>query len=81
MINNSWGSANPVDTLFQPAVQAPRAAGTTVVFAAGNTGRPGSISSPGHLPEAITVGAVDSSSNLAYFSSQGPALPRFGVEA
>ena len=74
VINNSWGSANPVGTLFQPALQALRAAGTTVVFAAGNTGRAASIGSPAHLPEALTVGAVDYRGNIAYFSSQGPAF-------
>jgi uncharacterized repeat protein (TIGR01451 family) len=74
VINNSWGSANPVSDVFQPAIAALRAAGTTVVFAAGNTGRAGSIGSPGHLPETITVGATTSLDGLAYFSSRGPAF-------
>ncbi len=74
VINNSWGSANPVSDVFQPALQALRAAGTAVIFAAGNTGRPGSIGTPAHLPEAITVGAVDVWASNAYFSSQGPAF-------
>ncbi|MBI1299511.1 S8 family serine peptidase [bacterium] len=74
VINNSWGSANPVGTLFQPALQALRAAGTSVVFAAGNTGRAAGIGSPAHLPEALTVGAIDYRANIAYFSSQGPSF-------
>lgn len=74
VINNSWGASNPVNDIFRPAIAALRAAGTTVVFAAGNVGRPGSIGSPAHLPETITVGATTYTDDLAYFSSQGPTF-------
>ncbi len=46
--------------------------GLTVVVAAGNDGR--GVSSPGCASGAISVGAVDSSNNVVYFSGRGPAL-------
>lgn len=43
------------------------------VVAAGNEGdRPGTVTSPGSAPEALTVGAVDKEDQLADFSSRGP---------
>jgi len=46
-----------------------------MVIAAGNEG-PGSstISSPGDGKDVLSVGAVDDSLNIAYFSSRGPAI-------
>ncbi|WP_261663085.1 S8 family peptidase [Deinococcus sp. Marseille-Q6407] len=50
-------------------------AGIVPVFAIGNYGpAAGSTGSPGNLPEAIGVGAVDSAGNVASFSSRGPAI-------
>ncbi|MFD5123464.1 S8 family serine peptidase [Streptomyces sp. NPDC058385] len=49
--------------------------GALFVIAAGNAGAPGSIGSPGAADSALTVGAVDSSDQAAYFTSKGP---RFG---
>ncbi|MGW3661308.1 S8 family serine peptidase [Streptomyces sp. NPDC005151] len=48
--------------------------GTLFVIAAGNWGAPYTIGSPGAADAALTVGAVDTSDKLAYFSSQGPRL-------
>ncbi|MFJ8824695.1 S8 family serine peptidase [Streptomyces sp. NPDC102467] len=48
--------------------------GTLFVIAAGNTGAPTSIGSPGAADSALTVGAVDSADQAAYFTSQGPRL-------
>ncbi|WP_329398569.1 S8 family serine peptidase [Streptomyces melanogenes] len=48
--------------------------GALFVIAAGNTGAPSSIGSPGAADAALTVGAVDSADQAAYFSSQGPRL-------
>ncbi|MFB6710938.1 MULTISPECIES: S8 family serine peptidase [unclassified Streptomyces] len=52
--------------------------GALFVIAAGNSGAPGSIGSPGAADSALTVGAVDSADRAAYFSSQGP---RYGDQA
>ncbi|NED89931.1 S8 family serine peptidase, partial [Streptomyces sp. SID11233] len=35
-------------------------------------GSPGSIGSPGAADDALTIGAVDSSDEAAYFTSKGP---------
>jgi uncharacterized repeat protein (TIGR01451 family) len=75
VVNNSWGSANPVNDLLRPAIQRLRAAGIAPVFAAGNPDAgPGSISAPGNAPEAITVGATDREDDIAYFSGRGPSF-------
>ena len=49
---------------------------TLFVVAAGNNGGngPDTITAPGAADAALTVGAVDSSDTLAYFSSRGPRL-------
>ncbi|MGW0991957.1 S8 family serine peptidase [Streptomyces sp. NPDC002523] len=52
--------------------------GTLFVIAAGNTGSPSSIGSPGAADAALTVGAVDSADQAAYFTSRGP---RYGDNA
>ncbi|GAA1363136.1 S8 family serine peptidase [Streptomyces beijiangensis] len=48
--------------------------GTLFVIAAGNVGAPTSIGSPGAADSALTIGAVDSADQPAYFTSQGPRL-------
>ncbi|MFF7328905.1 S8 family serine peptidase [Streptomyces sp. NPDC008150] len=52
--------------------------GALFVIAAGNTGAPSSIGSPGAADDALTVGAVDSADQAAYFTSAGP---RYGDNA
>jgi uncharacterized repeat protein (TIGR01451 family) len=75
VVNNSWGSANPVNDVLRPAIQQLRAGGVAPVFAAGNPDAgPGSIGAPGNAPEAITVGATDSADRVAYFSGRGPSV-------
>jgi minor extracellular protease Epr len=54
--------------------------GVVAAIAAGNSGTP-SVSSPGCASKAIAVAAVDSSNNLASFSSYGNALKDHGVAA
>jgi len=74
-VNHSWGSANPADDTFRPAIQALRAAGIAPVFAAGNPDAgPGSIGAPANAPEAISVGATDRTDQVAYFSGRGPSF-------
>ena len=75
VVNNSWGSANPVDDTFRPILQVLRAAGVAPVFAAGNPSAGlGSISAPANAPEAIAVGATDSNDIVTYFSALGPSF-------
>ncbi|MFJ8542058.1 S8 family serine peptidase [Streptomyces sp. NPDC093586] len=49
-----------------------RETGALFVIAAGNTGAPSSIGSPGAADAALTVGAVDSADEAAWFTSAGP---------
>ncbi|MFB3903561.1 MAG: S8 family serine peptidase [Acidobacteriota bacterium] len=76
VVNNSWyiGNSNSCILEFQSDIQVLKAAGIAVVFAAGNSGPNTSTSvSPANNPDGFAVGAVDSTQNLAYFSSLGPA--------
>ena len=84
VINNSWGC--PVEEgcdadaiqMLQTVVENVRAAGIVVVAAAGNDGNYGqddceSVREPaGMYDAAFSVGAVNSSDNVAGFSSRGP---------
>lgn len=75
VVNNSWGSANPVNDVLHPAVEALRAAGIAPVFASGNPDAgEGSIGTPANSPAAITVGATDIDDQIAYFSGRGPSF-------
>lgn len=77
VINNSWECPDvegcDPDALH-PAVRALHAAGVFVVVSAGNDGPScDTIKNPLSLyPEVFSVGAIDSSSKLASFSSLGP---------
>jgi subtilisin family serine protease len=48
--------------------------GALVVVAAGNLGTYFGVTTPGAARKALTVGAVDDSDNIAWFSSRGPTL-------
>ena len=67
------GEGNPDDPMSQ-AVDNAVNSGVVVVVAAGNEGSEQTIGSPGAARKAITVGAIDKSNNLAYFSSKGPEI-------
>lgn len=77
VVNASWtltGSAGSCDLEFQADVEALKAAGIGVVFAAGNGGPTGSTSeSPANGPGGFSTGAVDSAAAVAPFSSRGPS--------
>lgn len=83
VVNNSWGfeDAPGLCSLFarefQPDVQALKAAGIAVVFAAGNTGpNPGTSVAPANYPEAFAVGSVGTSQSsvaISDFSARGPS--------
>ena len=77
VINNSWGCPDIEGCdpgALVDAVRGLRAAGVFVVVSAGNAGdRCGSVADPLALyDESFSVGAVDSSGGLAFFSSRGP---------
>jgi len=86
IVSNSWGGdLDPMATTydiaeFTPyhiAIQAWIYGGIVPVFAAGNSGaNPNGF--PGGLPEAFAVGAIDSSDQVADFSSRGPNLWKVG---
>ncbi|MCI0635596.1 MAG: S8 family serine peptidase, partial [Actinobacteria bacterium] len=78
VINNSWGcppSEGCTDpTILQAVVQNTRAAGIEVVVSAGNAGSScSSVNDPPAIYAAsFSIGATDSSDNIAGFSSRGP---------
>lgn len=60
VVNNSWGGGpgDPAESPYLTAIQALNAAGTVVVFSAGNAGPDaGTVGCPGCVEEAITVAA------------------------
>jgi bacillopeptidase F len=83
IVNNSWSfeaSPNICDAAsreFQADVQALKAAGIAVVFAAGNSGPDSSTSTaPANYPESFAVGSVGTSSSstlISSFSARGPS--------
>lgn len=75
VVNMSLGSTQPTDCT-DPISQSLESLSDEAVFvvAAGNLGARESITAPGCAPSALTVGAVDSESELAYFSSRGPTV-------
>ncbi|MEU2114613.1 S8 family serine peptidase [Streptomyces sp. NPDC016459] len=78
IVSMSLGSREPsdgTDPMAQAVNTLTAETGALFVIAAGNSGAPGSIGSPGAADSALTVGAVDSADQAAYFTSQGP---RFG---
>ncbi|MER7946992.1 S8 family serine peptidase [Streptomyces sp. NPDC096079] len=81
IVSMSLGSSEPsdgTDPMAQAVNTLSAETGALFVIAAGNSGYPGSIGSPGAADSALTVGAVDSADRAAYFTSQGP---RYGDQA
>ncbi|WP_052439388.1 S8 family serine peptidase [Streptacidiphilus jiangxiensis] len=74
VISMSLGSpeaSDGTDPMSQAVNDLSASTGALFVIAAGNSGGPG-VSSPGAATDALTVGAVDSNDQLAWFSSTGP---------
>ena len=82
VVNNSWTMFTAACNLeFQPDLSSLRAAGIVPVFAAGNSGpAPGSVLSPGNLPEALAVGGVDGGDRIDPSSSVGPSACSTAVD-
>jgi subtilisin family serine protease len=75
IVSMSLGSREPsdgTDPMAQAVNSLTAETGALFVIAAGNSGAPGSIGSPGAADSALTIGAVDSADEAAYFTSQGP---------
>ncbi|MFC6618337.1 S8 family peptidase [Deinococcus radiophilus] len=78
IVNMSLGVPGTFSEFMVP-VQNMLSAGVVPVFAIGNYGpSAGTTGSPGNIPEAIGVGAVDSNGQVATFSSRGPAIWNIG---
>jgi uncharacterized repeat protein (TIGR01451 family) len=84
VVSNSWGVPGGWQ-LFEPILEAWRAAGIFPAFAAANNGPLcGTMLSPADDPLALSVGATDWNDEIAFFSSRGPVsrqpwLDRYGL--
>ncbi|MGW6934878.1 S8 family peptidase [Lentzea sp. NPDC054927] len=75
VINMSLGGGDTpdIDPIEEAVNRISGQTGALFVIAAGNSGRPETIGSPGSAESALTVGAVDRNDGIAPFSSRGPA--------
>ncbi|MGI5501557.1 S8 family peptidase [Lentzea sp. CA-135723] len=82
VVNMSLGGGDTpeVDPLEQAVNDLTAQYGTLFVIAAGNSGSPGSVSSPSTAEAALSVGAVDRDDKLATFSSKGPRVGDSGLK-
>ncbi|MEV0675745.1 S8 family serine peptidase [Actinosynnema sp. NPDC050436] len=80
IVNLSLGGPDTPDTDPVEAAVDALSARALFVVAAGNAGRPGTVSSPGSADAALTVGAVDRADGIAEFSSRGPRAGDGGVK-
>jgi len=91
IISMSLGTTDPLDAEYENDLKAAVSKGAIIVVAAGNCGPgctgaicPGcggfkGVTAPGSSPSVITVGAIDKSKNVAYFSGGG-VYPEIGVK-
>ncbi|PEC50993.1 peptidase [Bacillus sp. AFS096315] len=82
VVSMSLGSSEAsdgTDPMSQAVNNLSAETGSLFVIAAGNSGGEG-ISAPGAADAALTVGAVDKSDKLAYFSSRGPRFGSSGLK-
>jgi subtilisin family serine protease len=82
IVNMSLGGGDTpeIDPLEQAVNDLTAKYGTLFVIAAGNSGAPGSVSSPSTAEAALSVGAVDRDDSLAPFSSRGPRVGDSGLK-
>ncbi|MGM1059923.1 S8 family serine peptidase [Saccharothrix sp. Mg75] len=76
VVNMSLGGTDSpgLDPLEEAVDALSASSGALFVISAGNSGRPGTIGSPGSADAALTVGAVDRDDTIAPFSSRGPRV-------
>ncbi|HUQ54137.1 S8 family peptidase [Lentzea sp.] len=82
VVNMSLGGTDTpdVDPLEQAVDDLTAQYGTLFVVAAGNSGSPGTVSSPSTAESALSVGAVDRDDTMAPFSSRGPRVGDSGLK-
>ncbi|HKD96458.1 MAG TPA: S8 family serine peptidase [Micromonosporaceae bacterium] len=83
VVSMSLGGTDPsdgTDPMSEAVDQLSAQSGTLFVIAAGNFGAEAAISSPGAADAALTVGAVDSADQLAWFSSMGPRYGDYALK-
>ncbi|MET9630573.1 S8 family serine peptidase [Lentzea sp. NPDC006480] len=82
VVNMSLGGTDgpEIDPLEEAVNRLSAQYGTLFVIAAGNSGRPETIGSPGSADAALTVGAVDRDDKIAWFSSRGPRTGDGGMK-
>ena len=80
-VNMSLGGSSfsaPCDTQpYKPAIDNLRSINVATVVAAGNDGSGNTISSPGCISSAISVGSVDKNNDVSYFSNVASFLSIF----
>ncbi|ONI92392.1 peptidase S8 [Saccharothrix sp. ALI-22-I] len=76
VVNLSLGGTDSpeIDPLEEAVNTLSAQSGTLFVIAAGNSGGPGTVGSPGSADAALTVGAVNRDDSIASFSSRGPRV-------
>jgi subtilisin family serine protease len=82
VVNMSLGGPDTpdVDPLEQAVANLTAQYGTLFVIAAGNDGGDGTIESPGSADDAVSVGAVTKTEDLADFSSRGPRVGDYALK-
>jgi subtilisin family serine protease len=80
-VNMSLGGATfnaPCDDQpYKPAIDNLRSIGVASVIASGNDGYGNAIASPGCISSAVSVGSIDKSNQVSYFSNVAPFLSLF----
>ncbi|WP_240338413.1 S8 family peptidase [Peribacillus alkalitolerans] len=76
------GASDGTDPLSQAVNRLSEETGALFVISAGNKGiaGEGTIGSPGAADAALTIGAVDKTDKIAYFSSKGPRSGDMGLK-
>ncbi|MDR3609211.1 MAG: S8 family serine peptidase [Ignavibacteriaceae bacterium] len=78
--NMSLGGAGDPNDAMSTAVNNAVKIGVVFCVAAGNSGKYGTIGSPGCAEDAITVGSTDKSNLSSYFSSKGPTSDAYTIK-
>jgi serine protease len=73
-MNLSLGGAGSCDAVWQEAIDDVMAAGAVVLVAAGNEADDASLHTPSSCDGAITVGSVDRTGDIAWYSNFGPTV-------